>query len=196
MSILRPTKIIGRVEAIAINRDPHTDLSTERVSHITVSYAGFEGEAHSGLTRPSCVRVRRQYVEGTEIRNTRQVSIVSIEDLAQISEAMGVPHLEPEWLGANLCVSGIPDFTLVPPSSRLIFSGGASLVVDMENEPCKYPGMIIDKHIPGAGERFAKSAINLRGITAWVEREGMINDGDDVTLHVPPQRIYDFRQEG
>jgi len=119
-----------------------------------------------------------------------------MEDLIQIAENMGVPHLEPEWLGANLCLSGIPDFTLVPPSSRLIFSGGASLVVDMENEPCKYPGMIIDKHIPGAGERFAKSAINLRGVTAWVEREGMIGNGDDVSLHVPPQRLYDFRQEG
>ncbi len=195
MPILRPTKISGRVETIGVNRDPEKDLSTERVDTIAVSYEGFEGEAHSGLTRPSCVRVRRQYPEGTEIRNTRQISIVSQEDLAQIAENMDVPHLEPEWLGANLCLSGIPEFTLVPPSSRLIFDGGASLVVDMENEPCEYPGRIIEQHIPGAGERFAKSAINLRGVTAWVEKEGMINQGDAVSLHVPPQRIYDFRRE-
>lgn len=196
MPVLRPTKIVGRVDAIAINRDLETDLSTERVTSVPVSYAGFEGDDHSGPTRKSCVRVRAQYSEGTEIRNTRQISIVSTEELAEIAKAMEVPHLEPEWLGANLCLSGIPDFTTVPPSSRLIFTGGASLVVDMENEPCKYPGMIIEKHIPGAGDRFANSAINLRGVTAWVEREGDINAGDDVTLHVPPQRLYDFRREG
>ncbi len=196
MPILRPTKITGRAEAIAINGDLKTDLSTERVESVPVTYAGFEGDDHGGLTRESCVRVRAQYKQGTEIRNVRQVSIVSTEDLAKIAETMEVSHLEPEWLGANLCLSGIPDFTMVPPSSRLIFAGGASLVVDMENEPCKYPGMMIEVHFPGFGDRFAKSAINLRGVTAWVEREGTINTGDDVTLHVPPQRIYDFCREG
>lgn len=195
MPVLRPTKIVGRVDAIAVNRDLETDLSTERVESIPVTYAGFEGDDHGGLTRKSCVRVRAQYTQGTEIRNVRQVSIVSTEDLAQIAEIMEVSHLEPEWLGANLCLSGIPDFTLVPPSSRLIFSGGASLVVDMENGPCQYPGMIIERHIPGFGDRFAKAALTLRGVTAWVEREGVINAGDDVTLHVPPQRLYDFHRE-
>lgn len=195
MPILRPTKIVGRVETIAVNRDLGTDLSTEKVDSVPVSYAGFEGDGHAGLTRKSCVRVRAQYKEGTEIRNTRQISIVSSEDLAQIADTMGIPEVAPEWIGANLCVSGIPDFTTVPPSSRLIFAGGVSLVVDMENAPCKYPGMIIERHHPGFGDRFPKAAMGLRGVTAWVEREGKISTGDEVVLHVPPQRIYDFRQE-
>lgn len=195
MSILRPTKISGRVETIAVNRDTETDLTTERVDSVPVTYAGFEGDGHGGLTRASCVRVSAQYKQGTEIRNTRQISIVSREDLATIADTMGIPAIEPEWIGANLCVSGIHEFTTVPPSSRLIFTGGASLVIDMENAPCKFPGMIIEKHHPGFGERFAKSAIGLRGVTAWVEREGTINVGDDIALHVPPQRIYDFRKE-
>jgi len=196
MAILRPTEIIGRVETLAVNRDPDTDISTQRVDSIPVTYAGFEGDSHSGVTRKSCVRVRRQYAEGTEIRNTRQISIVATEDLAKTAEAMGVSHLEPEWLGANLCLSGIPDFTMVPPSSRLISPSGVSLVVDMENAPCRFPGMIIEEHFPGFGEKFAAAAVNLRGVTAWVEREGTISTGEHVTLHVPPQRIYDFRRKG
>ena len=150
----------------------------------------FDGESHSGLVRASCVRVRHQYTQGTEIRNTRQVSIVSLEDLAVIAKNMGVDRLEPEWLGANLLVSGIPTFSQIPPSTRLIFDGGASLVVDLENSPCKYPGEIIERHHPGFGSKFAKAAVGLRGVTAWVEREGSINSGDGIRLYVPPQRIY------
>lgn len=195
MSILRPTGIVGKVDAVLVNGKPDEGIATERTGSATVSYAGIEGDGHSGVTRESCVRVRRQYPEGTEIRNTRQISIVSVEDLETIANTMGIPGLKPEWLGANLLVSGIPDFTLVPPSSRLIFSGGASLVVDMENGPCRHPGEVIERHYPGSGNLFAKSALNLRGVTAWVEREGTINEGDSMDLHIPPQRIYAFGQE-
>jgi len=109
-----------------------------------------------------------------------------------IARAMGLESLKPEWLGANILLAGIPDFTLVPPSSRLIFSGGASLVVDMENEPCKGPGEIIEQNHPGYGKHFAKSALGLRGVTAWVEKEGTISEGDTLSLHIPPQRLYKF----
>ena len=149
MPILRPTKIEGKVHTVLVNGDPASGLVTDRVNSVKVNYAGFEGDSHSGLTMASCVRVLRQYKAGTEIRNVRQISIVSVEDMDVIAEKMGVEKLEPQWLGANILLSGIPDFTLVPPSSRLIFSGGASLVVDMENEPCKYPGDVIDQHHPG-----------------------------------------------
>ena len=93
-------------------------------------------------------------------------------------------------VGANLLLSGIPDLTLLPPSSRLIFSSGASLVVDMQNAPCAYPGKVIDEHHPGKGKGFPRAAIDRRGLTAWVEREGSIATGDNVELHIPPQRIY------
>jgi len=51
----------------------------------------------------------------------------------------------------------------LPPSSRLIFSSGVSLVVDMENAPCRYPGDIIEKHHSGKRHLFAKAAQGLRG---------------------------------
>lgn len=193
MVMLRTLKNIdARTQAILINSSPDEDLSSSRITSARVSYEGLEGESHSGLVRLSCVRVRHQYKEGTEIRNTRQISIVSVEELAAIADNMGIPELEPEWVGANLLVSGIPDFTKIPPSTRLIFAGGASLVVDLENSPCKYPGEIIDRHHPGKGSLFAKAAYGRRGVTAWVEREGSIDTGDSIEVHIPPQQIYEI----
>ena len=182
----------ARVQVILVNSTPDEDLSSSRVASVKASYAGLEGESHSGLVRSSCVRVRHQYTQGTEIRNTRQISIVSIEELAVIADNMGVAELKPEWLGANLLVSGIPNFSQIPPSTRMIFAGGASLVVDLENSPCKYPGEIIERHHPGFGKLFAKAAVGHRGVTAWVEREGHINTSDAISLYIPPQRIYEI----
>ncbi len=180
----------ARTELILVNTTPDEDLSSSRIPSVRVSYEGLEGESHSGLVRSSCVRVRHQYSQGTEIRNTRQISIVSAEDLAVIADKMGINELKPEWLGGNLLVSGIPDFSQIPPSTRMIFESGASLVVDLENSPCKYPGEVIDRHHPGFGKLFAKAAVGRRGVTAWVEREGHINNGDSIQLYIPPQRIY------
>jgi hypothetical protein len=192
MVMLRPLKKLDvRTEAILVNATPNEDLSSSRIASVDITYAGFDGESHSGLVRASCVRVGGQYAEGTEIRNTRQISIVSVEELALIADAMGIDTLEPEWVGTNLLVSGIPDFSKIPPSTRMIFASGASLVVDLENSPCKYPGEIIERHHPGKGDLFPKAAYGRRGVTAWVEREGHITTGEAIRLHIPPQRIYE-----
>jgi MOSC domain len=191
MVMLRPLKKLDvRTEAILVNATPNEDLSSSRIESVDITYAGFEGESHSGLVRASCVRVRGQYAQGTEIRNTRQISIVSAEELALIADSMGIDTLQPEWVGANLLLSGIPDFSKIPPSTRMIFASGASLVVDLENSPCKYPGEIIERHHPGKGNLFAKAAYGRRGVTAWVEREGYITTGEAIKLHIPPQHIY------
>lgn len=192
MVMLRTLKNLdARTETILINATPDEDLASSRIASVDITYAGFDGESHSGMVRASCVRVRGQYAEGTEIRNTRQISIVSAEELALIAESMGIDTLQPEWVGANLLVSGIPNFSKIPPSTRMIFASGASLVVDLENSPCKYPGDIIERHHPGKGELFAKAAYGRRGVTAWVEREGHISTGEEIKLHIPPQHIYE-----
>lgn len=189
-AMLKPSKIRGSVDALLINRDRRKSLATERVDHVEVGYEGFKGDAHGGLTRPACSRVKLQYAEGTEIRNTRQISILSAEELGQIASNMQIERLEPEWVGANLLLSGIPALSLLPPSTRLIFGEGVSLVVDMENGPCKYPGEIIDQTFPGYGNRFPQAARHLRGVTAWVEKEGSIAVGETVSVHLPVQPPY------
>lgn len=190
MAVLIYSGIEGKTEALLVHRGSGDDITTESIESVNVTYEGFDGESHSGLTRASCVRVKQQYPEGTEIRNTRQLSVVSIEELGVVADLMGIDAISPSWVGANLCVSGIPDFTLLPPSTRLIFSGGVSLVIDMENEPCEYPARVISEHYPEQGKLFVKHAFGRRGVTAWVEKEGCIKNGETVSVHVPRVRAY------
>ena len=190
MPILKKTGIVGRVEATLVNNDRAKTLASQRVDKVAVFFDGFEGDSHAGLTREACVRTKDQYREGTEIRNTRQISLLSLEELAEVASTLDLAVVNPEWVGANLLISGVPTLTLLPPSSRLIFSSGASVVVDMENAPCAYPGEVIEQHHPGKGKGFPRAALNKRGLTAWVEREGHIATGDEIEVHIPPQRIY------
>lgn len=185
MPMLSPTALTATVQFLGIN-DIAGDLSTRIVSEIDVDYGGFVGDSHSGVTRASCVRVVSQYPKGTEIRNTRQISALSAEDIESIRNTMNLDILNPEWIGANLVLQGLPEFSKLPPSSRLIAPNGTSLVVDMENAPCRFPGDIIEQHRPGFGKRFPKAALGKRGITMWVERIGSLKTGDVLSLHVPP----------
>lgn len=192
MPVLSPTEIVGRVAFLGVNPDRDGGLESTPRDHVRVTWDGFEGEAHGGLTRPSCSRVKAQYERGTEIRNTRQIAAVSVEELAAIAETMGIARIDPGWIGSNIALDGIPDFTLVPPSSRLLFEGGVSLAVDMENGPCRYSGQAILARDPAAGDEFAfsRAAKARRGVCLWVEKPGEIAMGEACRLHIPPQRIY------
>ena len=190
MAILKPTALGGRVAWLGVVGDRAATLRSGAVEAVALTFEGIAGESHSGLVRASCSRVTDQYPKGTPIRNVRQLSIVSAEEMAAIAAAMDLPALRPEWLGANVVVEGLPDLTLVPPSSRLVFAGGAGLVVDMENAPCQFPAREIEREHPGRGAAFRGAAKHRRGITAWVEREGRIALGERFRLDVPPQRPY------
>jgi len=157
---------------------------------LALGFDGLAGVPYGGRTRPSCSRVVTQHPKGTEIANVRQLSIVSAEELAAIAAAMGLDAIDPVWLGASVVIEGIKDFTHVPPSSRLQAEAGATLVVDMENQPCHQPGLTIARHHGEAGKGFKSAARNRRGVTAWVERPGLLNLGDTLRLHVPGQNPW------
>lgn len=190
MPALKPTEFtaivcwIGRVpvEGKAILSTPAEQL--------TLDFDGPLGERHSGRTRLSCSRVTTQYPKGTEIANVRQLSVLSAEELDLIAADMGLDAIDPVWLGATLVIEGIPDFTLVPPSSRLQAPDGATLVLDMENRPCHLPAREIEAIHPGKGKAFKAAAQNRRGVTAWVERPGILRPGDRMRLHVPDQPVW------
>jgi MOSC domain-containing protein YiiM len=133
-----------------------------------------------------------RYPRGTQIKNDRQVSIVSAEELAQIQAALGVPELRPEWLGANLVLQGLPKLTQLPPSTRLYFAQGATLVVAQSNAPCTNPGKLIRDFYnqPGLETQFPKAAFGLRGVVAYVEKPGLIAEGDAVQTEIPQQVLY------
>ncbi len=195
MPALKPTQITGRI--VWLGRVPDRDTSeitTLPRIEMPLTFAGPPDEIHAGLTRPSCSRVKSQYPKGTEIRNTRQLSIVSADELSDIAETLDLDGIEPAWVGASIVVEGIPDFSHIPPSSRLQAPSGATVTIDMQNRPCLYPAMTIEAARPGHGKAFKAAAKGLRGVTAWVEREGTLKLGDVLTLHVPDQRAWAGRQ--
>ena len=190
MPALLPTEFTGIITWLGRVPDREASLKSHALQDAHASFAGFEGEAHAGLTRPSDSRVLSQYPRGTEIRNVRHFSVVSAEDLAEIAQRMDLPDVPPDWMGASVVVQGIPDFTYLPPSSRLQTQDGTTLVIDMENRPCNLVARVIEDEVAGFGKRFKAAAEGRRGVTAWVEREGPLRVGDTVTLHIPDQPVW------
>ncbi|NVK98396.1 MOSC domain-containing protein [Ruegeria pomeroyi] len=189
MPVLEKSGHIGRVEWLG--RVPAGgSLRAEPVDMLDLGFAGVTGERHEGVTRPSCVRVRNLYDRDTEIRNARQLTVLSAEEMAAIAAEMGLDRLDPAWLGASIVISGIPDFTHVPPSSRLQSGDGTTLTIDMENRPCVFPGREVEADKPGHGAAFKPAAKDRRGVTAWVERPGALRLGDELTLFIPDQRPW------
>ncbi|WP_297774658.1 MOSC domain-containing protein [uncultured Roseovarius sp.] len=190
MPALIPTQYEGRITWLGRVTNRKATLAAEALDAVDVTFAGIAGEEHAGLTRPSCSRVLSQHPRDTEIRNVRQFSILSAEDLRAIAETMGVDRINPAWVGASIVLEGLPDLTHLPPSSRLQGPDGVTLVVDMENRPCQLPARVIEDHAPGFGARFKRAAQGRRGITAWVERTGRMALGDVMRLHIPDQPVW------
>jgi MOSC domain-containing protein YiiM len=195
MPALIPTQFQARVVWLGRVADREAALRSRPLEEVAVRFEGFEGEAHGGLTRPSCSRVTALHPKGTPIRNARQIAVASVEELAAIAAAMGLDGLEPAWIGASLVLEGLPDLSHLPPSSRLQGPDGATLVVDMENRPCHLPAAPIDEDAPGFGRLFKAAAAGRRGITASVEREGRLRLGDALRLFVPDQRAWTHLDE-
>ncbi|KIN63804.1 MOSC domain protein [Sulfitobacter noctilucicola] len=190
MPELIPTDHHARIVWMGKVPQDRPNIRSEPITEAFATYAGFEGAYHAGLTRKSCVRVKSQHPEGTEIRNVRQFSIVSAEELAGIAADIGLDALDPVLMGASIVVEGIDDFTHIPPNARLQAENGTTIVIDMLNGPCNFPAREIEKESPGHGKAFKAAALGRRGVCAWVEREGALKVGDVLRLHIPGQRPW------
>lgn len=185
----------GVVKKLLYRADGSHSIESTPVDRIALTYAGIPDDSHRGLKRKACKRFPYLYKEGTEIRNSRQLSIVSTTELQEIADAMVIQNILPEWLGANIEIDGIPNLSLLPPSTRLVFKSKTTIVVDLENRPCVYPAQIIDQHYPGKGRKFVKKALHRRGITGWVEREGEVQCGDSVDVFFPHQPLHPLQSQ-
>ena len=190
MPALKPTDYFGEIIWLGQVGDRDAGLRSTSAQSLSLGFSGPAGEIHAGVTRPSCSRVLSQYERGTEIRNVRQLSLVSEEELSVIAENMGIAHLDPAWIGASVVLRGIPDFSHVPPSSRLQNDAGTTLTIDMQNRPCHLPVAEIKVDHPNEAKGFKAAARRRRGVTAWVEREGHLSVGDQLQLHIPDQRPW------
>jgi hypothetical protein len=190
-------KASGRVAAVL--KAEGRDFVSRQAEKLVLTYEGISGDFHHGATRKSGGR-EPWYVRGTEMRNERQVSILSVEELAQISSDMGL-SVDPGWIGGNLVMEGISNMSYLPPRTLLMFEGGVTLRVDGYNAPCRLAGGAIAEHagseaVEGDYSRtdmalkFKNAAHMKRGLVAWVEREGEIRAGEKFTARIWEQWIY------
>jgi len=164
---------------------PEGEATPVAVTALDLDWGGPVGDRHHGETMRSNTRQASVFAKGTVIRNHRQVSLVSTEELAEIAEAMGIPELLPGLIADNICTEGIPALTTLPRMTRLVFDGGAVLMLGGENAPCTIAGALVHAKHGTPPQAFPKAAIGRRGVTGWVERPGTVRPGEGLLVVTP-----------
>jgi hypothetical protein len=183
-----PGKIqVGKI--VSVHLGNNEDLSKERQASLTAEIGGFAGDRHHGPVREAWAGEWEP--EGTVRRNERQWSAVSVEELAHISERLELTEpLSPTTLGANLCIEGIAELSLLPKGTKLVFPSGAVLLVEEYNPPCTDMGArIVAKHSSRAGEplteqSWLRPASGRRGLVGVIDVPGEIRAGDEVEIRI------------
>ncbi|TIQ21528.1 MAG: molybdenum cofactor sulfurase, partial [Mesorhizobium sp.] len=174
VEIIPARKLAARVAALYVAPSDH--FQTRAVDELRLGFDGIEGDFHAGATRRSGGR-EPWYPRGTEMRNERQLSVVAADELAIVAQRMGIAEIEPEWIGANLLIEGLPQLSMLPSGTLLFFKGGVTVKVDAQNGPCRIAGRSVAENAGMADHEagallFPKAAKRLRGLVAWVEKPG------------------------
>lgn len=181
-------KFTGKIDGLFSTPDPEEFLTASKDS-MEFSLAGIPGDRHSGHTRLSGGREKKEYPKGTPIHNNRQWSAVSMEELEGIARNMELDEIKPEWLGANLLISGIPELSHLPGLALIkIFHDsveGPVLVNYGQNKPCLHPHRAMEKAVGRELKSpFTKAAIETRGLVGWVEKAGVAQVGDRIEVWI------------
>ncbi len=178
----------GFVSALAIN-----GAATD---HIQFELDGPVGDIHKGFSR------RLSNHDGAYIRTSarkkydtvfkwRSWTGLSTEELESISRTIGYP-IPTGILLENITVTGIHNFSQLPPTSRLVFpkatdSSQAILAVWEENGPCKTVGERLERlhDKPGLKTDFVRAGQGKRGVMGFVLSAGTVAVGDQVFVYPP-----------
>lgn len=170
------------------------DLSKQSRTSLMAEIDGFAGDKHQGPVRQTWDG--ELHPAGTTRRNERHWSAVSIEELAHITQRLELTEpLSPETVGANLCIEGIPEFSLLPKGTLLLFPSGAVLAVEEYNPPCSDMGaQVAAKYSTRSGEPLSdkmwlRPAAGRRGLVGVIDYPGEIRVGDEVEIRVYQQPI-------
>jgi hypothetical protein len=189
----------GRIIGTYTSTDPmggEGSFVTRAVPELPLDMAGIPGDRHSGLTRASSAR-EPWLARGTVLRNDRQLSVLSVEELALVATGLGLAEATPELVGANLLIEGIADLSRIAPGSLLAiggewggkgkFDGKALLRVEAYNKPCRGPGRKLAAAFgrPELEFQFVKVAASLRGLVLSVALPGVICPGNVVVVMGP-----------
>lgn len=183
-------KLAARLDVVLVGDLP--GFATRPVERAVLGFEGLAGDGHAGFTRRAGGR-EPWYPRGTEMRSGRQLSILSAEELVSVAVDLGLDTVDPAALGGNMVISGVPRFSFLPAGTRLFFEGGASVVVEAQNAPCRHAGKALAEMHPGHDGldlAFVAAAKRRRGVVASVERPGEIAAGTAVTVRIPEQWIW------
>lgn len=177
-------------KVVSVHVGAHDELGKDAQASIDLELDGIVGDRHKSCQRSAWAGNDKQ-PEGTVRRNERLWSAVSVEELADISEALQlVEPLTAGFVGANLCLEGVRELSRLPKGSLLRFPSGAELMVEEFNHPCHGMGKAIAETFatrsgePLASTAFSTAAKLTRGVVGVVEVAGRINAGDAVTIDV------------
>jgi hypothetical protein len=183
---------------IDLNYSEADYLQTKSVESIDLTINGIENERHYGLMELSDSRVKHMYEKGTEIRNNRQWTGMSVFEKEKIEKEMKLEGLfKPEQIGINILIDGFKNLSALPPLSYLFFSkkeeflpedrSKVVLVVFGEILPCSIAGksIAIDSGLKENEQMFPKKSIGYRGTSGWIEKGGRISLGDNVFIFLP-----------
>jgi hypothetical protein len=185
-------KYLGKTlsgKVVSVYLGDNQDLSKGQREKLSAEIGGFAGDRHQGPVREAWDGEWEP--EGTLRRNERNWSGVSVEELAQISEQLDLTEsLRPSTLGANLCVEGIPEFSLLPRGTKLVFPSGAVLLVEEYNPPCSDMGaQVMTKYTSRSGKlenerSWLRPAAGRRGVVGVIDVPGEIAAGDQIEVRV------------
>lgn len=180
-------KIIARL--VSVCAGSNDDLSKDERPSIRLELDGVFGDRHQSFERKTWAGDKQP--KGTVRRNERQWSAVSIEELADIQEAMDlVEPISASSLGANLCLSGVAELSRLPKGTTLTFESGVVLTVVEYNPPCLDMGeKLASLHNSHSGKAieptaFSKAAKLTRGVVGVVDVPGTISAGEDVEIEI------------
>jgi MOSC domain-containing protein YiiM len=172
---------------VSVHTGGSEQLSKDEQSSIIVELDGVVGDRHRSYSRETWAGDKQP--KGTVRRNERQWSAVSVEELAEIQEAMDLTEpLTATALGANLCFEGVAELSRLPKGTIMRFPSGAELMVAELNPPCLDMGTKLAETMQtrsGAALQnttFSKASKLLRGVVGVVEVAGIINPGDEVEI--------------
>jgi MOSC domain-containing protein YiiM len=172
---------------VSVHTGGSDQLSKDEQSSIIVELDGVVGDRHRSYSRETWAGDKQP--KGTVRRNERQWSAVSVEELAEIQEAMDLAEpLTATTLGANLCLEGVKELSRLPKGTILRFPTGAELMVAEYNPPCLDMGTKLAETMqtrsgtPLENTAFSKASKWLRGVVGVVEVAGIINPGDEVEI--------------
>jgi len=172
---------------VSVHAGGSDQLSKDEQSSIIVELDGVVGDRHRSYSREAWAGDKQP--KGTVRRNERQWSAVSVEELAEIQEAMDLTEpLTATALGANLCLEGVTELSRLPKGTIMRFPSGAELMVAELNPPCLDMGTKLAETMqtrsgaPLQNTTFSKASKLLRGVVGVVEVAGIINPGDEVEI--------------